>query len=252
MSQLKIKQVQGLQTTLDAINAKLESGSLKSTYTQVGHNFVAGNAIAFQNGSWILADASAADKLGRLIVESVATDSFVAVQIGNVEVSGWGLTPGKYYVVDESGNGTLEEHESPSIPNFAYSNPIIQAITSEIAQVLPWRPSLGATPLAQGQEYTQTSFSLFTDGNGASTGVSLDFTPFADSTVQVFINGIAIDEGYGTKTTEAYFSNDGGNSSREIANLEAGDILYWNSNIAGFALGENDTIEVVYTKNSLD
>lgn len=252
MSQIKIKQIEGLQTTLNAINARLESGSLKSTYSQVGHGFAAGNVIAFLNGSWILADASAADKLGRLVVESVTADTFVAVQIGNIEVSEWGLTPGKFYVVDESGNGTMVEHVSTSNPNFTYSNPIIQAITSETAQVLPWRPSLGAVPTAQGQEHTQSSPSLYTDGNYASTGITLDYTPFSDSTVQVYINGIAVTESYGNRDGEVYFSNDGGATAKSIATLSVGDTLYWNSNVTGYAIGESDIIDLVYEKSSLD
>jgi hypothetical protein len=252
MSQLKIKQIEGLQTTLDAIFARLESGSLKSSYDQVGHGFTPGKAITFLDGSWVLADASSADKLGRLIVESVTANSFVAVQIGHVEVSNWGLTPGKYYVVNENGDGTLAEYESTSIPNFTYSNPIIQAITSEIAQVLPWRPSLGAVPTAIGQEYTQSAFSLLATTDGASTGITLDYTPFEDSTVQVYINGIALTEGYGTTDQEVYFSNDGGVTAKDVASLEAGDTLYWNTNIAGYAIGPNDTIDIVYEKSSLD
>jgi len=252
MSQIKIKQIEGLQTTLDAINARLESGSLKSTYSQTGHGFSAGSVIAFLNGSWILADASSADKLGRLVVESVTPNTFVAVQIGNIEVSEWGLTPGKFYVVDESGNGTMAEHVSAILPNFTYSNPVIQAITSEIAQVLPWRPSLGATPLVQGFEYSQSSVSLFTSGQGSSTGVSLDYTPFAESTVQVYVNGMAVTESYGDKSGEVYFSNDGGTTAKTIAQLAAGDIVYWNTSNAGYELGSSDTIELVYEKSSLD
>lgn len=252
MSQIKIKQIEGLQTTLDAINARLESGSLKSTYTQSSHGFSAGSVIAFLNGSWILADASSADKLGRLVVESVTTNTFVAVQIGNIEVSGWGLTPGKFYVVDESGNGTMTEHNTPSSPNFTYSNPVIQAITDEIAQVLPWRPSLGATPLAQGFEYTQSAPSAFTNGQGSSTGISLDYTPFAESTVQVYINGIAVTESYGDKSGEVYFSGDGGNTAKGIAQLAAGDIVYWNTDNTGYEIGSSDTIDLVYEKSSLD
>lgn len=252
MSQIKIKQIEGLQTILNAIDARLESGSLKSTYSQVGHGFSAGSVIAFLNGSWILADASAADKLGRLVVESVTSNTFVAVQIGNIEVSGWGLTPGKFYVVDESGNGSMVEHESPSIPNFTYSNPVIQAISETKAQVLPWRPSLGATPLAQGQEYTQTAASLFTNGNGSSTGITLAYTPFADSTVQVYINGIAVTESYGNKIEEAYFSSDGGLTAKTVSALAAGDTLYWNANVAGYEIGASDTIDLVYEKSSLE
>lgn len=252
MSQIKIKQIEGLQTTLEAINARLESGSLKSTYSQVGHGFSAGSVISFLNGSWILADASSADKLGRLVVESVTVDTFVAVQIGNIEIPEWGLTPGKFYVVDESGNGTIAEYESTSIPGFTFNNPIIQAITSEKAQVLAWRPSLGAVPVAQGQEYTQSSNSLYTDGNYSTTGVTLDYTPFADGTVQVYVNGIAVTESYGNRDADVYFSNDGGVTAKSISSLEAGDTLYWNSNVVGYAIGASDSIDIVYEKSSLD
>lgn len=252
MSLIKIKQIDGLQTTLDAINARLESGSLKSTYEQVAHGFSAGNVIAFLNGSWILADASAADKLGRLVVESVTANDFVAVQIGNVEVSGWGLIPGKFYIVDETGNGTMAEFISIDSPSFAYSNPVIQAITSEKAQVLPWRPSVGATPLAQGQEYSQTAPSAFTNGQGSSTGISLDYTPFAESTVQVYINGVAVTESYGDKTGEVYFSNDGGTTAASLSEIAAGSTIYWNTDNAGYEIGSGDIIDIVYEKSSLD
>jgi hypothetical protein len=252
MSQLKIKQIDGLQTVLDAINLRLESGSLKSEYTQVSHGFSPGTAVCILDGSWVLADSSTADKLGRLIIESVDTDTFIAVQLGNIYVADWGLTPGKYYVVDDSGNGTLAEYVSPFVPNLLYSNPIIQAITSQLAQVLPWRPSLGSTPMAQGQEYTQSSVSLLTDGNYASTGISLNYTPFIDSTLQVYINGIAVTEGYGNRVDDCYFSNDGGITSRQVQDIVAGDILYWNTSITGFAIGAGDNVDIVYQKNSLD
>ena len=252
MSQIKIKQIEGLQLTLDAIDARLESGSLKSTYSQVAHGFTPGKAIAFLNGSWILADASAADKLGRLMVESVTDDTFVAVQIGNIEIAGWGLTPGKFYVVNEDGDGSLSEFISINSPAYAYSNPVIQALTSTNAQVLPWRPSVGAVPLAMGVEYTQTHQSALTNGPGSTTGVSLEYTPFAESTVQVYINGVAVTEGYGTLSTETYFSADGGVTSKNVSELVAGDILYWNSNNAGYEIGSGDTIDLVYEKSSLD
>ena len=102
---------------------------------------------------------------------------------------------------------------------------------------------------AEGQEYTQSAFSLLAEHDYSSTGITLDYTPFADSTVQVYINGIALTEGYGTRTLEVYFSNDGGATAKESANLEAGDTLYWNTNIAGYIIGPNDTIDIVYEKS---
>lgn len=253
MSQIRIKQIEGLQLKLDQIDARLESGSLKSTYTQVGHGLIAGRAIAFLNGSWVLADAAAADKLGRLVVESVDGDTFVAVQIGNIEVADWGLTPGKFYVVNEDGDGSLSEFLTIDNPDFTYSNPVIQALSETTAQVLPWRPSLGAEPLAQGVEYVQADLQpLDALGESSPTGITLDYNPFSDSTVQVYINGVAVTESYGDKTGDVYFSADGGVTAKSTVDLAAGDEVYWNANIAGYGIGDGDLIDLVYEKNSLD
>lgn len=253
MSLIKIKQIEGLQAKLDIIDSQLASGSLKSDYTQAGHGFVAGEVIAYFNGAWVLADASTADKLGRLVVESVDGDTFTAVQIGTITVDSWDLTPGTFYVVDESGNGTLEAFVNTDNPAFQYSNPVLQAITSTIAHVLPWRPSLGAQAVAQGQEHAQSDLApLASNGNGSATGITLEYTPFADSTVQVYVNGVAVTETYNAKNGDVYFSNDGGVTAKAVADLVAGDELYWNSANAGYEIGGGDLFDLVYEKSSLD
>jgi hypothetical protein len=254
MSQLKIKQIEGLQSKLDSLDVQLASGSLKSSYEQISHGFAAGDVIAFFSGSWVLADASAADKLGRLVVESIEdVNNFVAVQIGNITVDSWGLTPGSFYVVDESGSGSITEFTDPSTPGYAYSNPVLQAITSELAQVLPWRPSLGSLPSASGVEYTQADLiPQASNGAASTTGITLDYDPWSDSTVQVYINGVAVTESYGDLTGDVYFSADGGVTARSLTDLTAGDTMYWNSNNAGYEIGSDDVFDLVYEKNSLD
>lgn len=257
MSLIKIKQIDGLQAKLDLLDSQLASGSLKSEYTQTAHGFTAGQVIAFFNDAWVLADASTADKLGRLVVESVTTNTFVAVQIGTITVAGWGLTPGKFYIVAEATGGVAAGSIVPFVsatnPMFQYSNPVLQALTSTTAHVLPWRPSLGARPVAQGQEHTQSDLvPSASNGNGSPTGITLQYTPFADSSVQVYINGVAVTESYGNKTGDVYFSNDGGVTARAVADLEAGDELIWNSNVAGYEIGSSDRFDMVYEKSSLD
>ena len=257
MSLIKIKQIDGLQAALDLLNEHMESGSLKSTYTQQGHGFVAGVCIAYVGTSWVLADASTANKLGRLIVESVIDeDNFVAVQVGTIEVLTWPkldtLTPGDFYVVDNTGNGTLEDYINTGDPGFAYSNPVLQALTATKGHVLPWRPSQSPTDLIQPEEFTQTAFSAVTTGNYSSTGISLTYTPFQDSTVQVYLNGIALDESYNDRAGDVYFSRDGGATAVPAADLDAGDVLYWNGGIAGYELAGTDQFEIVYDKSNLD
>lgn len=254
MSQIKIKQIEGLQTKLDDLDAQLASGSLKSSYTQVSHGFSAGQVIAYLNGSWVLADSSVANKLGRLVVESVTdADNFVAVQIGNITVDTWSLSPGDFYLVDESGTGAIAPYEDPNNPDFAFSNPVLQAITTTQAQVLPWRPSLGPTQVAQSQEYTQPDLTPDQSNGGESpTGITLDFQPYAGGQVQVYLNGIATTESYGDKTGDVYFSNDGGATAAEQYELIAGSELIWNEAVGGYPIGDGDIIDLVYDKSSLD
>ena len=91
-----------------------------------------------------------------------------------------------------------------------------------------------------------------TEADGDSTGLSITFTPFLDSYVNIKVNGMEVNLCDGDKLSECYFSNDGGVTARLIANIEANDTLYWNGSIAGFELDETDDIDIAYQKSSLD
>ena len=254
MSQIKIKQIEGLQALLDTLIAGVTSGSLKSVYTQANHGFAAGVAVSFNDttATWVLADATSEDTLGRVIVESVpSANTFIGVQVGNVSVSTWNLTPGKFYVVDNSGTGVLTEFTTNDA--YPFSNPIMQALTSTMGHVLPWRPSVGGAPLNVPISHVQQGLTPFAGtGNYQPTGITLDFNPFETGGVSVLVNGMAASEGYGTRNYECYFSNDGGVTAKAVDALAVGDELYWNGNIAGFDLAVSDSIDLEYQKSSLD
>ena len=252
MSQIKIKQIDGLQEILDAIILSITAGSVKSTFTQANHGFTAGVVVAYDGGQWVLADASTEDTLGRIVIESVPTaNTFVGVQIGKVTVSTWNLVPGAFYVVDDSGSG--EPVLFTTNDAYAYSNPVMQAITETTAQVLPWRPSVGGAPLDTGIEvYQRDLIPLATSGNYAPTGITIDYTPFLNSAVDILVNGVGVTEGNGNRNAACYFSADGGATARAIADIEAGDELFWNGDTAGFDLSDTDSIDIVYNKSSLD
>lgn len=250
MSQIKIKQIEGLQDILDAIIVSITSGSVKSTFTQVAHGFSAGTVVAYDGGQWVLADSSNEDQLGRIVIESVAdADNFVGVQVGTITVGTWDLTPGAFYVVDNTGTGIPALFTTNDA--YPYSNPVMQAITSTTAHVLPWRPSVGsASDIEQGVQVYQRDLSpLATNGDYSSTGITIDYTPFSDSAVDVLVNGLGLSEADGNRDAAAvYFSNDGGLTAKTIANIEAGDELYWNAGIAGFELTEDDVIDIIYER----
>ncbi len=248
MSKIQIKQIRGLSEKINEA-----TGSLRMPLIQNNHNFVPGKAISYYNQNWVLANSNDENKLGRIIVESIIdSNTFIGVLSGIIEISNWGLTPSTYYFVDGSGQGNLVTDTE----GLTFSNPILQAITEEIAHVLPWRPSIifDPTETQEGltQEFTQEEVPDVTDGDYSSTGITLSFRPINNSTVQVYLNGSALLESYGTRDGKVYFSNDGGLTARNIGEIEAGDTLYWNGNISGFDLDGNDYISIVYHKNLLD
>jgi len=89
-----------------------------------------------------------------------------------------------------------------------------------------------------------------TSSDGDATGVFITHTPFGDSLVQVTVNGLGVGLSDGDKTLSCYFSSDGGTTSRNIADIEGGDQLYWNGSIAGYELDGGDKIDVIYDKPS--
>jgi hypothetical protein len=146
------------------------SNSIKTTIKQVNHGFIPGIVISNSGGTWVKADSSNINTVGRLVIETVLdSNNFVAVQVGNISVSTWSLTPGTYYVVDDSGNGTFVEYSENL--TFEYINPIIQAITTNSAQVLPWRAdiNIGSTGGGGGEGSSGTSG---VDGSSGTSGMS--------------------------------------------------------------------------------
>lgn len=83
------------------------------------------------------------------------------------------------------------------------------------------------------------------DGDQVFTG-GIAYTPSGDGMVCVLINGVQYILGDGVKTTDCYFSNDGGTTARAITAIAAGDTLHWNRTIAGFRLDAGDHADLNY------
>jgi len=93
------------------------------------------------------------------------------------------------------------------------------------------------------------------------TGIDMDYTPFADSSVIVKVNGVEVNLGDGDNTEDCYFTdpndalyNSEGNAmvARAMADIAAGDMLIWNNAAAGYQLDTTDDIDVVYDASSYD
>ena len=93
---------------------------------------------------------------------------------------------------------------------------------------------------------------LATTSDEDSTGITITYTPFSDSAVTVKVNGLQCNIGDGAKDEAVYFSADGGTTAKTIANIAAGDTLYWMGSLAGYELETDDDIDIDYQASSND
>lgn len=120
--------------------------SVSWSVTQSSHGFSVGDVIYFDGSSYATAQADDATTLGVFLVSAVAdANTFTATFSG--KISGLtGLTAGEYYFVSTSSAGDY----TSTAPTSGYSNPILLALSSTEAVVLPFRPTeiLGSTTVA--------------------------------------------------------------------------------------------------------
>ncbi len=97
---------------------------------------------------------------------------------------------------------------------------------------------------------TMVASVTFNDGDLACV-TSVANTPAistpAGGAFQVLLNGVSVKVGNATKVgVDCYFSGDGGVTARNQKAIVAGDLLYWNSSVAGFYLSATDFFDFIY------
>lgn len=106
------------------------------------------------------------------------------------------------------------------------------------------------TGVATRSDYNQTA--SVTSSDGDTTGATITYTPFSDSSVIVKVNGLQVNLGDGAKDQACYFSADGGTTAKASVDIAAGDTLYWMGSIANYELESDDEIDIVYAASSDD
>ena len=99
-------------------------------------------------------------------------------------------------------------------------------------------------------DYNKTASVTLNDGD--TTGATITYTPFSDSSVIVKVNGLQVNLGDGAKDQACYFSADGGTTAKASVDIAAGDTLYWMGSIANYELESDDEIDIVYAASSDD
>lgn len=88
--------------------------------------------------------------------------------------------------------------------------------------------------------------SVTTADGQLATVTTVALTPDSDSYIEVIVGGIMVEVGDAVKTKDCYFSGDSGSTARAIADIVAGDELYWNGSIAGYELNASFEIDFNY------
>ena len=209
-------------------------------------------------GDWLLQPSGKAYRISSIV--AVADDSNATIileDVDNYVLLSDATAAGNNYP-DEEQSGICIELDNEGLP--------IIANVAQLSSQLPDRgywiddiigrfeatstAGISAVGISTGIDMNKNP--IVTEADGDSTGLSITFTPFLDSYVNIKVNGMEVNLCDGDKLSECYFSNDGGVTARLIANIEANDTLYWNGSIAGFELDETDDIDIAYQKSSLD
>ena len=122
-----------VQTTAGGAGGSGESVSW--SVTQSSHGLAVGDVIYNNGTNYVKAQANATGTLGIFVVSAVANaNTFTATFSGKITLSS--LTAGQYYFVSTSSAGDFTATE----PTSGYSNPILFALSTTEAVVLPYRP----------------------------------------------------------------------------------------------------------------
>jgi len=122
--------------SLSFADASSSSGENVSwSVTQSSHGLAVGDVIYNNGTNYVKAQADNTTTLGLFVVSAVAdTNTFTASFSGKITLSS--LTAGQYYFVSTTNAGDFVSTE----PTSGYSNPILFALSTTEAVVLPYRP----------------------------------------------------------------------------------------------------------------
>ena len=127
--------VSGNQLTASGGGGGGSGENISWSITQSSHNLAVGDVIYYNGTNYVKARADATNTLGIFVVSAVANaNTFTATFGGKITLSS--LTAGQYYFVSTTSAGDFTATE----PTTGYSNPILFALSTTEAVVLPYRP----------------------------------------------------------------------------------------------------------------
>ena len=154
-----------------------------------------------------------------------------------------------------SSGGDIIIDGSPNSGGFINQGGAVSSNSGRVPYLLLIESEGGGSGVAETGVNTRADYNQSpsaTSNDGDTTGLTITYTPFGDGAVIVKVNGLQINIGNGAKDEAAYFSVDGGTTAKSVANIAAGDTLYWMGSIASYQLEIDDDVDFVYDASSND
>ena len=244
------------QFSYDAVTWDIVLQEIQTVITNSSLDLVATSYTSQTHGAGMITISTTGSATG-ITLANVHADEFGSNIVGNASITGLTLSASlgaSTLTLTRNSGGPIELTGSPLDGGYLNQSGVVSSYSGRIPFLLMIEAEGGGgvaeTGVATRSDYNQTT--SVTSNDGDTTGASITYTPFSDSSVIVKVNGLQVNLGDGAKDEACYFSADSGTTAKSVSAIAAGDVLYWMGSIASYQLEADDEIDIVYDASSND
>jgi hypothetical protein len=240
----------------DAVTWDIVLQEIQTVITNNSLDLVATSYTSQSHGAGMITIATTGSATG-ITLANIHADEFGSNIVGNSGITGLTLSANlgaSTLTLTRTSGGAIELTGSPVDGGYLNQAGVVSSYSGRIP-FLMLIESEGGGGVAETGVNTRVDYNKnpsATSSDEDTTGLTITYTPFGDGAVIVKVNGLQVSLGNGAKDGEAYFSVDGGTTARSVADIAAGDTLYWMGSIASYQLETDDGIDIVYDASSND
>jgi len=240
----------------DAVTWDIVLQEIQTVITNSNLELVATSYTSQTHGAGMITISTTGAATG-ITLANVHADEFGSNIVGNSSITGLTLSASlgaSTLTLTRTSGGPIELTGSPLDGGYLNQSGVVSSYGGRIPFLLMIEAEGGGGVAETGvntrADYNQNPSATSSDGD--TTGLTITYTPFGDGAVIVKVNGLQINIGNGAKDQAAYFSADGGTTAKSVADIAAGDTLYWMGSIATYELETDDDLDFVYDASSND
>ena len=240
----------------DAVTWDIVLQEIQTAITNNSLDLVATSYTSQSHGAGMITITTTGSATG-ITLANIHADEFGSNIVGNSGITGLTLSANlgaSTLTLTRTSGGAIELTGSPVDGGYLNQAGVVSSYSGRIP-FLMLIESEGGGGVAETGVNTRVDYNKnpsATSSDEDTTGLTITYTPFGDGAVIVKVNGLQVSLGNGAKDGAAYFSGDGGTTARLVADIVAGDELYWMGSIIGYQLEADDEIDVVYDASSND